>query len=783
MEYRFGPYRLLPVTRELRLDDTPVPTTRLLFDLIGYLVEHRDRAVGRDELVGAVWGRVDVADARVSELVMRARRAVGDDGQEQAAIRTITGFGYRWVAATVAEPAAPVRTAQAFVDARPAEPADPESTQPAARPRRRLQGAIGLALALAALAATWIGLRTEPRPGAAVELTSANSPTLAVLPLSVDGPNEVQWIRFGAMDLVANRLREGGLAVAPSESVVALTRAQTSGSGSAATLQQALGAGRIVRGSAARRERQWKVELATESTDGVALTVQAERTDAIEAAQQAADMLLAALGRTPPIPAANERSDLESRLQQAQSALLANQLDTARAILDAAPESDRADPRLRYRLATIDMMGGRLQAAANALDALAMLPEVRAQPGLYSRVLTTRGRVHFRARAFAQAERDFDAAAAALAQDSATAEAAQALSGRGIARVALHRFDEAAADLGRARLAFEAIGDTLGKARVDANFGMLEAERGRPEQALPYLLEAATRFEDYGVAEQAASILVGAYDAQAALLRWPDALATADRQWAMRERIGDPGIGLLVAVNRANALAALGRLREADAALEEAERAYSTADAQILRFVHAERAHLAWREKRAEDALAAAEKALAAWPADADGRAGLVLLWQRALISAGQASAARIESAWPATDGKQTAAPEAAVARAEWAARQGDAAAADQEFRAGLSAAEADGVPSPIAEASQAYASWLLTTGRVEDARAVAGRVAPWAERDFDCALLQLRVLRAGDAASGWEQALRVATRLAGERAIPPELSAPAVSPSDSGRR
>jgi DNA-binding winged helix-turn-helix (wHTH) protein len=75
MEYRFGPYRLLPVVRELWREGTQVPTTRLMFDLIAYLVEHRDRAVGRDELVGAVWGRVDVADARVSELVMRARRA------------------------------------------------------------------------------------------------------------------------------------------------------------------------------------------------------------------------------------------------------------------------------------------------------------------------------------------------------------------------------------------------------------------------------------------------------------------------------------------------------------------------------------------------------------------------------------------------------------------------------------------------------------------------------------------------------------------------------------
>ncbi len=606
-----------------------------------------------------------------------------------------------------------------------------------------------------------------------------------MLPLSVDGPNEVQWIRLGAMELVANRLREGGLKVAPSESVVMLIHAQATGTDSAPALQHALGAGRVVRGTAARRDRQWEVELATESADGAALTVQAERADAIEAAQQAADMLLAALGRTAPTPATRERGDLESRLQQAESALLANKLDTARAILDAAPESDRADPRLRYRLATIDVMGGRLQAAASALDTLATSPEVRAQPQLHSRVLTTRGRLHFRTRAFAQAEHDFDAAAAAVAQDPATAEAAQALTGRGIARIALHRFDEAAADLGRARWMFETIGDTLGKARVDANFGMLEAERARPEQALPYLLEAAARFEEYGVAEQAASILVGVYDAQAALLRWPDALATADRQWAMRERIGDPGIGLLVAVNRANALAALGRLREADAMLNEAERTYPEARAQERRFLDAQRAELAWREGHAERALAAAERALAAWPDDDldDARAAQVLLRQRALIALGRADGARIESAWAGAEGQPAAAPGFAAARAEWAARRGDAATAEREFRTGLSAAEAKGAPAAIAQVAQAFAGWLLATGRIDEAVAIAGRISPWAERDFDCAVLQLRVLAAGDAASGRERALQVASRLAGEREIPSGLRSPDAPSTDSPER
>lgn len=66
-----------------------------------YLVEHRDRAVGKDELVASIWERVDVSDTKLSQTVLRACRAVDDDGQTQNVIRTVSRFGYRWVADVV----------------------------------------------------------------------------------------------------------------------------------------------------------------------------------------------------------------------------------------------------------------------------------------------------------------------------------------------------------------------------------------------------------------------------------------------------------------------------------------------------------------------------------------------------------------------------------------------------------------------------------------------------------------------------------------------------------
>src|SRR6185312_3766951 len=96
--YRFGDFTLTARTRELRRGDTPIAISPRAFDCLAYLIEHRDRAVGKDELVAAVWERVDVSDTQLGQTVLRARRAVNDDGQAQNVIKTVSRFGYRWVA-------------------------------------------------------------------------------------------------------------------------------------------------------------------------------------------------------------------------------------------------------------------------------------------------------------------------------------------------------------------------------------------------------------------------------------------------------------------------------------------------------------------------------------------------------------------------------------------------------------------------------------------------------------------------------------------------------------
>jgi len=68
-----------------------------VFDLLVYLVRHRDRVVSKEELIRAVWdGRV-ISDDTLTSRVGAARRAIGDTGADQRLIRTVPRRGFRFV--------------------------------------------------------------------------------------------------------------------------------------------------------------------------------------------------------------------------------------------------------------------------------------------------------------------------------------------------------------------------------------------------------------------------------------------------------------------------------------------------------------------------------------------------------------------------------------------------------------------------------------------------------------------------------------------------------------
>jgi DNA-binding winged helix-turn-helix (wHTH) protein len=775
--YRFGEYLINPATRELRRGGELLPLPRRVFDGLAYLVEQRERAVGHDELIAALWGRVDVANAQLSQLIMQVRRAVGDDSQAQHSVRTIAGFGYRWVVPTEAidadEALPEVPPAAPAAEAAIAEANAARSTEQATPPRaHRRIGAILLALlALAAvLAAGWRLFATRASP-------KASGGAVAVLPFEVDAPEDVDasWARLGVMDQVAGRLRRAGLPVPPSDAVVAAVHASAAlpEAERQAALRRTLGAGLLVHGVATHAKDGWTVELSADAADGARRRVQSGRYELVDSARRASDLLLAALGRHAADEAATD-TPLEERLQRARAALLANQLDAGRAAIESAPDAMREAPELRYELARVEFHAGQLDRAEAIVERVLADPAAAALPQLRARALRMRGWIAIgKDRGWAAAAPSFDASVHALDGVRAPDALGMALAERGVAHVMLRRLDEAALDLGQARAQLEIAGDRHTLGEMNNYLGHLELARLRVGEAVPYFRTAAEIAESFGSIDSLRYNLTALLQGQMRLLQWPDALATGERLWALRERLENAGLRAASEGYYALALVGNGRLAEAERVL-----APYPADAQpkfaaeYLRYALLARAELAARRGQPRQALAAAARAIDVWPpqaqTDAEQRARVELLRQRASLAVGALVEARIGALEPRDD-PDFAVPDR-IARAEWAAAHGRDTDAEALLREAADLAETQGVPDGIVLATGAYVPWLLAHGRSADAAARSGRAGVWAERDFDSALLQTAVFHAGGETEAWTRALRQARELAGERAIPADL-------------
>jgi len=96
--YEFGPFRADGVRRLLFRDGQPVPLTSKAFDTLLVLIQNRDRVLGKDELLKAIWPNSFVEEANLAQNVSALRKALGENPGEHRYIATIPGRGYRFVA-------------------------------------------------------------------------------------------------------------------------------------------------------------------------------------------------------------------------------------------------------------------------------------------------------------------------------------------------------------------------------------------------------------------------------------------------------------------------------------------------------------------------------------------------------------------------------------------------------------------------------------------------------------------------------------------------------------
>jgi TolB-like protein len=122
LQYRFEDYVLDSGLRELRRGTELIAVEPQVFDLLSFLIHHRDRVVSKDDLMAAIWNRRIVSESALTSRINSARAALGDNGEEQRLIKTLRSKGFRFVGAvsevehssraTSASPATPASSPQ-----------------------------------------------------------------------------------------------------------------------------------------------------------------------------------------------------------------------------------------------------------------------------------------------------------------------------------------------------------------------------------------------------------------------------------------------------------------------------------------------------------------------------------------------------------------------------------------------------------------------------------------------------------------------------------------------
>lgn len=777
--YRFADFRLDPAARELQRNGELVAMPPRAFDCLAYLVERRERAVGRDELIAAVWGKVDVSDTLLAQTILRVRRSVGDTGNEQNAVRTVPRFGYRWVLPTDASALAADDVA-APADAREprAEPPVPAEPRPAQPPAARRQPVWLWALLAAAsiLLVALFARRPPPSTGAPPPTGSGTlSAAAIVLPVEVDEGADWSWVRLGGMDFLASQLRAAGQATLPSDTTLVLLSSRTPRSAET-DLQaaRASGAPLVLMPYARRDGARWHLRIEAYAANGSRRQAEATADTVLDAGRQAMAALIGTKLATP--AAAGQRAE---HLQRAEAAMLGDDIELARRELDAigAPPDDA---ELTYRRSQIDFRAGDYEALDRRL--LPLLPKLDPQrdAALRGQVLNGLGSAAIRRNQMQSAERYFAEAIALLRPGEEIRALGQAYTGLGITQAAQRHFDAALATFADARVELEKAGDALAVARIDANLGILDIERGRYAEAVTGLRRAAAQFAAFGAINEQLTTLIGLARAQLEMLDLAGAIQTSDTSSTLAARSASPRLRHQMAVVRADVLAQCGRLQEARRLLAGLRRELELpAENDTAGRVDAVLARLALADGDAEQALSLALAGSASLPQEQFARehAQLWLVRLRALRALerdGEAEALLPQfRQWAERVGDQSALLYAGLAAAEldWSRQRRDAA--KQRFGELLNQAEHSGIVIDLALVAQSYGGALLEIGDDRAAAPVIARVSRWADADFGCAMLQVWGHWSQGDLDAWQRALQKARGLAGERPIAPLLTQP----------
>ena len=94
-----GPFSLNLRSRELKKNGARIELTQVEYLIMKNFLENRGKALSRDDIMNAVWGKDYHGDLKVVDVnIRRLRLKIEDDAASPKYISTIWGFGYKWEA-------------------------------------------------------------------------------------------------------------------------------------------------------------------------------------------------------------------------------------------------------------------------------------------------------------------------------------------------------------------------------------------------------------------------------------------------------------------------------------------------------------------------------------------------------------------------------------------------------------------------------------------------------------------------------------------------------------
>jgi len=211
--YLFENFSYNTDTRELVHAEQRCYLRKKVADVLCYLVENRDRVVGKEELLQAIWDHADYRENSLIQSIRQLRKLFGESAHQPHFIRTVHSKGYEWIYRDIK-----IKVAVSNITEKKVELDDKTDIQPTPHIEATKQSSINkastelienknakwAAFILLLLSSVFLLFYLEKNDESSID----NHGGVLVLPFSNDtGDENLQWLELGYSDMFSQSLR------------------------------------------------------------------------------------------------------------------------------------------------------------------------------------------------------------------------------------------------------------------------------------------------------------------------------------------------------------------------------------------------------------------------------------------------------------------------------------------------------------------------------------------------------------------------------------------------